>query len=290
MVYSGEIFDLQGNLLGENPLYRTAITEATKARPMAIKSGREVRAGVVQVDYEGHVFSAFSGNMEDGTAGHADSLAKRFLYQQLPTYVPLSIDVLAFFDPKSENGYAPTLCGLCLEEFATVAKGIPIMKPDAVVIGAGTKSGIVVPWKSYMTEPWREAVLDIVLGDVSIGLDMDRAIYTMNPIAGEFLPCLGTYPITGLEFSSPERAMGPISLATDVFLDKVCMVPQGFIFVAEDMPKVNYIWRQMLYDRVGRMGADRASFPVYRMSINTRKLQVATLGELLPFAFKSLKS
>jgi hypothetical protein len=296
---------LEGNSIDNNLeiLYSIAVDEAKLAKPFAIKSHYEVRGSALQ-QVDGKIFKAH-GSPRNCEIGAADTL-----WEILPDGVLPNIEVLAFYNPNIAGEIA-RICGFCrgklniyvafrdgkLEEVAAGEEGsTPFMAENAVVIGAGQQSAIVVPWKNYLAEPWKEAELDISFRKLKRAIPFSRAIYTEKQIVGAFIytsmSSLDELAIgASLEYSSPEREVGPITAATYEFLRKKGKgEPEGFVFASFGMPEVNYSWRQMLSNRAFTLGVkEPTKFKVYRADLSANKVEVATLGELLPYAFRSAK-
>jgi cytidine deaminase len=275
-------------------LYDLTVDLARTAKTFAIKSNYEVRSAALQIEKKGKTFFNNSGNYEIGKASHSEILSVIGLMKKLPNDIPLSVDILTFYNDQ-DDGRVATICGLCRDGLRTVYNNIPIMSPDSVVIGAGNKTGIIVPWSSYLSEDWKKSEIDGFLGlpfdeAEKYLLEFAHPIYTKKEIAGGWLVGSDIYLGAAQEFSSAQRSIGPIDGATlNYLIHAKEQPPDAFIFVGvEELPEVTYSHRQIIIDQINKRipVEDAENFKIIRASLHG-EIQESTLGKLMPYRFTS---
>jgi cytidine deaminase len=271
-----------------------ALEAAENSRPYAPKSGYEVRAGVAHKLANGGIVSASGGNFEpEILAAHGEQIAAISLLQSLPKEEERRIDAIAFVTDKEP---APaTLCGMCRTNLA------PFLTKDSYIItgNPGTGEAMILLWDDYSPAEWEE--FRPRRGRETIAsreLQLAKPIYTNVPIAGAWIDADGLphYGI-GLEYSSPERAEGPIASATYSLLADSYAAPSRFqFFRRESLPKVSPAQIQFIADSLKNLGysGDKAAFPIERYALDPLgkplKAERTTLGAQLPYTFMSVKS
>lgn len=179
-----------------------------------------------------------------------------------------------------------------------------MMSLKGVVIGAGTDTAVVVPWMTYLSENWSEFIPEhetlSSAGVRSIGkimLGQCHVKYSSPTVAGAWIT--GREDLTdptlywgiSMQHTPGQRAEGPISIATA----KLHMemgdgnTPIGFVFVGEEMPDVSYTQRQALGYVAKDFGVNPHDLTVLRASTKTDRIQIATLGDLLPYMYQGAK-
>jgi hypothetical protein len=266
-------------------LIEAAADQARLARPNACKSGYTVKAGVSQL-INNKIYSAGSGNSENGAARHAEILASDFLRQEIPPNAEVSIDVLAFIGQG-----IPRICGLCRDALEDKVNGISIMARNAVVVGIGDEEVTVVPWKNYLLQRWSGIKFRPNVNLLKTELTKSIPIYTERQSVVALVHDDVYYTGYSGEYSRPDREGGPVIVATQKLNDRGLTDPSCFIMAENELPKVPYTYLQMLADRLPRLGVKRPDdFRIIRIGLVDGKVEDGTLSGLLPYAFKSTKS